>query len=187
MAATQGFRISMSRHAGSCRLVPATVCSMLLVLCLCRLEAAWPSTAPGSASCSSTGSSADASVVPDCFRQPQDGDDDAPSINRAIVALTRSRHNQLVFLARIYLLKSPVTQRDVELHWVGAGWSEPATPVRDRAHLGCRGPSKLHAGHSDRLGEQGIDHRKHRRIREAAGCSCARHLETRILSLLLSC
>ena len=75
-------------------------------------------------------------MVPDCFRQQQDGDDDAPSINRAIAALARSRQNRLVFLARTYLLKSPVLQRDVALHWVGSGWSEPAGAESGQANLG---------------------------------------------------
>ena len=110
---------------------------MLVLLCLCRPEAARSAAGPAEASCDRTGSPIDGPVMPDCFRQQQDGDDDAPSINRAIAALTRSRQNQLVFLARTYLLKSPVVQQDVELHWVGSGWSEPAETISGKAGPGA--------------------------------------------------
>ena len=116
--------------------MPALACSMLVLLCLWRSEAAWPSAGPADASCNDAGSSVDAPAVPDCFRQPQDGDDDAPSINRAITVLARSKRSQLIFRARIYLLKSPVMQRDVELHWVGGGWSEPTGATPTEANLG---------------------------------------------------
>ena len=75
-------------------------------------------------------------VTPDQFWQPQDGDDDAPSINRAIAALARSKHNQLSFLARPYLLNSAVMQDDVAVHWKGLGWSEPSGAISSQDALG---------------------------------------------------
>ena len=78
----------------------------------------------------------DGLVHPDQFRLQQDGNDDAPSINRAISFLVRSRRNQLDFLPHPYLLKSSVVQRDVSLHWRGQGWSEPAGGAFDTQSLG---------------------------------------------------
>ncbi len=63
-------------------------------------------------------------LIPDDFHRPQDGGDDAPSINRAIAFLKQSGRNQLKFLARRYRLRSPVKQFDVAIHWCGSGWSE---------------------------------------------------------------
>ena len=77
-------------------------------------------------------------VTPDQFRLKQDGDDDAPSINRAITFLSRSRRNQLDFLPHPYLLRSPIIQADVSVHWQGRGWCEPAG--------GASGPQSLGIG-----------------------------------------
>lgn len=80
---------------------------------------------------------ADIPVTPDQFRQPQDGDDDAPSINRALAALRHLKLNQLDFLPRPYLLRSAVLQNDVSVHWKGLGWSEPGGAISSPSALGA--------------------------------------------------
>ena len=76
-------------------------------------------------------------LTPDDFHRPQDGGDDAPSINRAIDVLKRSGRNQLRFLARTYRLRSPVRQFDVAIHWCGSGWSESYGPTTTERGVGA--------------------------------------------------
>ena len=86
-----------------------------------RTDATSPDNRPGAVQ---PDAGTDPFLIPDRFHQPQDGDDDAPGINRAIAALKRSGRNQLRLLARPYRLRSPVRQHDVALRWCGSGWSE---------------------------------------------------------------
>ena len=64
-------------------------------------------------------------VVPDAFKQPADGTDDAPSLQRAITAICAGGRSgtRLDFYPRHYSMQSPVTQ-PCQVRWRGQGWED---------------------------------------------------------------
>ena len=67
-------------------------------------------------------------IFPDWFKTPADGDDDAPSIQRAINALCGTNSQTMRFYARHYAINSAVTQTCV-VNWKGEGWVEEVGAV----------------------------------------------------------
>lgn len=75
-------------------------------------------------------------VTPDMFKRLSDGDDDAPSINRAIHFLKKAKQTKLTFLSRRYVLRTAVLQQDSVIAWIGQGWSEPQSLISRFEELG---------------------------------------------------
>ena len=75
-------------------------------------------------------------VMPDDYREPADGEDDAPSINRALTSLKDTHRSDLCFMSRNYWLRSPIVQSNVFITWHGQGWSETITPDLNRQQRG---------------------------------------------------
>lgn len=63
-------------------------------------------------------------VVPDDLRSPDDGSDNAPSIQRAVDRLCRRGGGTLRLLAHVYAISSKITQSCL-VNWRGTGWQEP--------------------------------------------------------------
>ena len=125
------FRLNaQDRYHGSVReLIPvlrpgyvASVCAAGVILVLSGTGGIDGKRCPGIASAQTAGELD--WLVPDMFRKPGDGVDDAPSIRRALAALKRTGGTKLVFRPRSYVLDSPVVQDNQFVEWQGSGWSE---------------------------------------------------------------